>query len=359
MSYRVKLFAAVMLSALCLNGYGQSLYADIHFDGLFDNREYKGDMLPQTIYGIRVMPEVGIDYNQSTFAAGFSKIYEFGADDRINPSPILYCKYHGNKWNALFGFIPRSNLQRQLPDALLYDSIAFFEPTISGTLFQRHGQYWQTELYCNWFSRQTETQREAFRIVWDGYVSYSGEKGECGLPEYDLVHAGWFLTMTHWAKPKEAGHFIYDQFQFNPYIGFDTRGIIDNPDWRVMANVGLLYSMVRCRKDGDWHKPIGFLGDMQVGWKMFDIKTTFYKGGNQQPFLKDSEAGLSFHRSDPFYNHTRYMKTEFKVELINIRNVLMGFSWNIHKTPGSPIHNQQLITFKYAIGMRKELQDRQ
>ena len=348
-----------MLSALCLNGYGQSLYADIHFDGLFDNREYKGDMLPQTIYGIRVMPEVGIDYNQSTFAAGFSKIYEFGADDRINPSPILYCKYHGNKWNALFGFIPRSNLQRQLPDALLYDSIAFFEPTISGTLFQRHGQYWQTELYCNWFSRQTETQREAFRIVWDGYVSYSGEKGECGLPEYDLVHAGWFLTMTHWAKPKEAGHFIYDQFQFNPYIGFDTRGIIDNPDWRVMANVGLLYSMVRCRKDGDWHKPIGFLGDMQVGWKMFDIKTTFYKGGNQQPFLKDSEAGLSFHRSDPFYNHTRYMKTEFKVELINIRNVLMGFNWNIHKTPGSPIHNQQLITFKYAIGMRKDLHEQQ
>ena len=358
MSYRVKLFAAVMLSALCLNGYGQSLYADIHFDGLFDNREFKDDMLPQTIYGIRVMPEVGIDYRQSTLTAGFSKIYEFGADDRINPDVILYGKYHGIKWNVLFGYIPRSNLQRQLPDALLYDSIAFFQPTISGTLFQRNGQYWQTELYCNWFSRQTETQREAFRIVWDGYVFYNG-KGDNIAGVYDIIHAGWFLTMTHWAKPKEPGHFIYDQFQFNPYIGFDSRGIIDNPDWRVISNVGLLYSMVRCRKDGDWHKPIGFLGDLQVGWKMFDIKSTFYKGGNQQPFLKDSEAGLSFHRSDPFYNHTRYMKTEFKVELINIRNVLLDFSWNIHMTPDSPIHNQQLITLKYAIGMRKDLHERQ
>ena len=353
-----KLFITILLTLLSIPVCSQSLHAGINFDGLFDNREYKNDMLPQTIYGIRVMPEVGIDYNQTTIAAGFSKIFEFGADDRISPDLILYCKYHGNKWNALFGFIPRSNLQRQLPDALLYDSIAFFEPTISGTLFQRNGNYWQTEIYCNWFSRQTETQREAFRIVWDGSLFYNG-KGDNIAGVYDIIHAGWFLTMTHWAKPKEPGHFIYDQFQFNPYIGFDSRGIIDSPDLRVIGNVGLLYSMVRCRKDGDWHKPAGFLGDIQVGWKMFDIKTTVYKGGKQQPFLNDSEAGLAFHRSDPFYNHSEYMKTEFKVELVNIRNLQMGFSWNIHMTPDSPIHNQQLITFKYAIGMRKELQDRQ
>lgn len=353
-----KLFVTILLALLSIPVYSQSLFAGINFDGLFDNREYKGDMLPQTIYGIRVMPEVGIDHRQSTIAAGFSKIYEFGADDRIDPNLILYCKYHGHKWNALFGYIPRRNLQRQLPDALLYDSIAFFEPTISGTLLQRYGGFWQTELYCNWFSRQTETQREAFRIVWDGSVFYNG-KGDNIAGVYDIIHAGWFLTMTHWAKPKEPGHFIYDQFQFNPYIGFDSRGIIDNPDLRVIGNVGLLYSMVRCRKDGEWHKPAGFLGDIQVGWKMFDIKTTVYKGGKQQPFLNDSEAGLAFHRSDPFYNHSEYLKTEFKVELINIRSVLMGFSWNIHKTPGSPIHNQQLITFEYGIGMRKDLHDRQ
>ena len=358
MNRRAKLYLCILLSLACIKGYSQILNADLYFDGLFDNREYKNDMLPQTIYGIRVMPEVSIDFNQSKIAAGFSKIYEFGADDRIDPDLILYGRYHGKKWNVLFGYIPRNNLQRQLPDALLYDSIAFFEPTISGTLLQRYGGFWQTELYCNWFSRQTETQREAFRIVWDGSVFYNG-KGDNIVGVYDIIHAGWFLTMTHWAKPKEPGHFIYDQFQFNPYIGFDSRGIIDNPDLRVIGNVGLLYSMVRCRKDGDWHKPAGFLGDIQVGWKMFDIKTTVYKGGKQQPFLNDSEAGLAFHRNDPFYNHSEYMKTEFKVELINNRNVLLDFGWNIHKTPDSPIHNQQLITFKYVIGMGKELHDRQ
>ena len=356
MTNRIRTIAVIALSILCLNSYGQHLYANINFDGLFDNREYKGDMLPQTIYGMRIMPQVGINYDQSSLVAGFSKIWEFGAEDRIDPDIILYGKYRGNKWNALFGSIPRSELRRQLPDALLYDSIAFFEPTISGTLLQYNSYNFDTELYCNWFSRQTDKQREAFRIVWDGYVRYDGDA--C-FYNYDIIHAGWFVTMTHWAKPKEAGHFIYDQFQFNPYIGFDSRGISNSPDLRVIGNVGLLYSMVRCRKDDGWHKPMGFLGDIQVGWKMFDIKSTFYKGGCQQPFLNDPEAGLSFHRSDPFYNHTRYMKTEFKAELINIRNVLLDFSWKIHKTPGTPIHNQQLITFKYAIEMGKELHARQ
>lgn len=164
--------------------------------------------------------------------------------------------------------------------------------------------------------------------------------------------------MTHWAKPKEDGHFIYDQFQFNPYIGFNLSQIIDS-DWRVMANVGLLYSMIRCRKDGDWHKPIGFLGDIQVGWKMFDIKTTLYNGGNQQPFLRDSEAGLAFHRSDPFYQDGRYLKTEFKVQLINRQNVLMGFNWNMHMTSDNQIHNQQLITLKFRLGRYMNLHSQQ
>ena len=351
----IRLYVIIALSFLCAQTYSQTLYSEIAFDGLFDNREYKNDMLPQTIYGMRLMPQIGIIKERNELMAGFSKIWEFGADDRIDPDIILYYRYRGGKWNALFGSIPRDALQRQLPDALLYDSIAFFEPTISGTLFQRHGEFWQTELYCNWFSRQTETQREAFRIVWDGYAAYNMDVDEVSD---DLIHAGWFVTMTHWAKPKEEGHYIYDQFQFNPYIGFDLSGVY-HPELRVILNCGLLYSMIRCRKDGDWHKPIGLLGDLQIGWKNFDVKTTIYKGSSQQPFLKDSEAGQAFHRSDPFYNDTQYMKTEFKVRLIDNQNVLMGFSWNLHMSSDEQLHNQQLITVKFKIGKFKNFQSRQ
>ena len=145
MTRHIKLLVSAVLSMLCIGVSSQTLYYDLEFDGLFDNREYKNNMLPQTIYGMRVTPQIGIIKDQNALIGGFSKIWEFGAEDRIDPTFILYYKYHGDKWNALFGSIPRDALQRQLPDALLYDSIAFFEPTISGTLFRRHGRFWQTE----------------------------------------------------------------------------------------------------------------------------------------------------------------------------------------------------------------------
>ena len=89
---------------------------------------------------------------------------------------------------------------------------------------------------------------------------------------------------------------------------------------------------------------------------MFDIKTTLYNGGNQQPFLRDSEAGLAFHRSDPFYKHSSYNRTELGLTFVADRNVEIGFRWNIHHTPSAPIHNQQLITVMYRIGYYKQAQ---
>ena len=337
MKHSVKLLAVISFAILCQNAHSQRLLTDISFDGLFDNREYKNDMLPQTIYGMRISPEIGFEQDKHRFMVGFSKIWEFGAGDNINPNIILYYKYGGEDWTTYFGAIPRHHLQRQLPDAFLYDSIGFFEPTIGGTLIQYKEDLLQTEIYCNWFSRQSDTIREAFRIVWDGYL---GSKAFGG---------GWFIAMTHYAKPRQPGHYIYEKFQFNPYLSMDLSGNLA-PQVTINANAGLLCSMVRCRKDGKWHSPMGFLGQIQLGWRMFDIKNTIYVGDSQQPFLDDSEAGLAFHRSDPFYNHTFYNKTELGVMFVADRNVEFGFRWNLHFTPDTPVHNQQLITVKYRFG---------
>ena len=346
MNKRVCLIAISILSLISFKGNSQELIADLNFDGLFDNREFKNDMLPQTIYGMRIMPEVGIGYGAHTIMAGFSKIWEFGADDVIDPDIVLYYKYGGEKWSTSFGAIPRRNLQRQLPDAFLYDSIAFFEPVIGGTLIQYNGQFFQSELYCNWFSRQTYTRREAFRIVWDGYIGDG------------MLGGGWFMAMTHFANTGQHNHFLYEKFQINPYLSFDlSKGMESN--FRLKANAGMLLSMVHCRAYDFWYTPMGFLGDVQLGWKRFDIKSSVFAGGSQQPYLHDPEAGLTFHRSDPFYNHSFYNRTELGFMFISDQNVELGFRWNLHFTPGSPLHNQQLITLKYRIGLKKPLNNNQ
>ena len=178
--------------------------------------------------------------------------------------------------------------------------------------------------------------------MWDGYA-HSGVLG-----------AGWFFAMTHFANTKEHNHFLYEKFQFNPYLTLDLTD--DNfSKFSFKADAGLLCSLVHCRKDNHWFSPTGFLGDVQMRWKGFDIKSTVYAGGCQQPFLNDSEAGHKFHRSDPFYNHTFYNRTEFGVLLISDHIVQFGFRWNLHFTPGTPVHNQQLITLKYRIGMNKKI----
>ena len=251
MNKRVCLIAFSILSLISFKGNSQELIADLNFDGLFDNREFKNDMLPQTIYGMRVMPEIGIEYpaenGSHSLMAGFSKIWEFGADDIIDPNIILYYKYNGSSWTTYFGAIPRGKLQRQLPDAFLYDSIAFFEPTIGGTLIQYHGSVFESELYCNWFSRQTLTDREAFRIVWDGYLGDG------------MLGGGWFMAMTHFANTGQHNHFLYEKFQINPYLSFDlSKGMESN--FRLKANAGMLLSIVH------WLGRIG-QGRASLGWR--------------------------------------------------------------------------------------------
>ena len=334
MKCRTRIFLTMAAALLCIGAAGQDAGWSLRFDGLFDNREYKDDMLPQTIYGMRVMPEAYVGRGMSRLNAGLSLISEFGArDDDPLMDLILYYTAHKGSWTAQFGNIPRYNLMRQLPDAFLYDSIAYFEPMISGTLFQYGNRRLTTEIYCNWTGRQSETRREAFRIVWDGYFN-SGIGG---------IGCGWFAAMTHHAKPKEPGHYIYEKFQMNPYLSasFSSGGLY------LRADAGLLYSMVRCRRDENWHTPIGFLGNLNAGWWILDLSSTIYKGDCQQPFLDDPEAGLAFHRSDPFYNHTFYNKTGIGVKLFADRNVDFSFRWNLHFTPDAPVHNQQLITVKF------------
>lgn len=340
MTKLTKTITIALMSLLCMNSYGQRLVGDISFDGLFDNREYKQDMKPQTIYGMRIMPRLGIQQDCHSFMVGVSKIWEFGSNDSIAPNLIMYYNYSGGRWSAWFGSIPRKSLRRQLPDAFLYDSIAFFEPTINGTVFQYRGHLLDTELYCNWFSRQTEKQREAFRIVWDGYMGGNA------------IGIGWFTAMTHFAKPKESGHYIYEKLQFNPYLSVDLSGL-SMSGIRLSANAGVLCSMVRCRKDGHWYTPTGFLGDVLIGWHRFDIKNTLYCGDSQQPYLNDPEAGLTFHRSDPFYNHKFYNRTDMSVVLIRDRMVDMTFTWGLNFTPDSPVHNRQMITLHYYLNANR------
>lgn len=334
LSIRLIVVAVLSVFSVNLQSNAQRLRFNLAFDGLFDNREFKGDVMPQTIYGMRLTPQIGFENGNHLIMGGVSKIWEFGSKGDIDPIPVLYYKYRDEKWSASFGNIPRTHLQRQLPDAFLYDSIAFFEPVIGGTLIQYYGTDLETEIYCNWFSRQRMYDREAFRIVNDLQYNLS------------FISIGYYAALTHFAGPVEPGHSLYEKFMFNPWIGVDLSDFM--PERTVLRlEGGLLSSFIRCRKFDDWGKALGFMGKIEAGWRWFNIQSTLYKGDCQQEYLHDPDAGIMFHRSDPFYNHTFYNKTRLGILFYDDGNISFGFNWNLHFTPDTPTHHQQIITVKY------------
>ena len=115
LSGRKVLLVALTIVTAILPVKAEGLKFNLAFDGLFDNREFKGDVMPQTIYGMRLTPEIGIERGNHLIMGGVSKIWEFGSKGDIDPTPVLYYKFTQDKWSASFGNIPRTHLQRQLP----------------------------------------------------------------------------------------------------------------------------------------------------------------------------------------------------------------------------------------------------
>ncbi len=332
---RTAILSICLVPALKANA--EKVSFNLSYDGLFDNREYKNDMLPQTIYGMRLMPEIIIGDDRHSISGGVSKLWEFGADSQPDAGVILYYNFQNKNWKSYFGSFPRKHLQRQLPDCMLYDSIAMFEPCIQGTSVQYSKGALQAEVYCNWFSRQTQTEREAFRIVSDGFI---GGKGS-------ILGGGWFVAMTHFAKPKEPGHFIYEQFQANPYVQLDFGRLL--PDQASLnTRIGFLGDFQRCRADELMRTTYGLLADLNGSWNNLSAHSTVYSGGRILPFLEDSESGIRFYRADPFYNHSFYCKTGVEYTFILDCKVNFSFCWDLNFTPHTPVHNRQLIKLSYS-----------
>lgn len=321
---------------------GQNLDYRLEMNGLFDNREFKGDMVPQTIYAESFSPQLGVTYNGGSLMVGLTKIYEFGStqENRISPELILYFTYLNNRFQSTFGVFPRTLLQRPLPDAFEYDSIAFFNPNIQGTLFQFDAEKFSTEFYCNWYSRQTWTDREIFRLVSDGTLTLVSKE--------EILSLGWYGAMTHYAKTKSGvGENLYEKFMIYPYLSLNLQPFV--PVLNTLgADAGVLASSIRNRGLEHFENCVGFMGNIHASWKAFEVKNTLYAGREQLIYLDDHRAGLLFHQSDPFYNHSFYDRLDMTAVLAKRKSFQVEAGWTLHFTPGQ-MHNQQLIKVKYLL----------
>lgn len=332
MSLQRALILITLFLGTCLpKANAQKFLWEVDFTGFFDNREFKAPyQTPQTFFGTRLSPAIGVAIkDEHELMGGLSWMREFGSHKDRKIDWTVFYRYNTPKLKASFGSFPRRLLVEEYPSALVYDSILYYNPNINGALIQYFTPAGHVEAHIDWRSQQTKTDREIFTMASSGRFNLK------------RAFAGWFLTVNHFAKPKNApeGMNVIDNIMFNPYIGGNFSRL--TPLDSLQLKTGLLMSLDRNRGDGIWHRPAGLLAELTLQWRFLGLHDVFYAGGNQLPFY--NEFGSALHFADPFYRAKVYNRTDLYVYLLRNKYVECKALCNMHAVGGRLQFQQQLL----------------
>src|SRR5690606_15379771 len=82
----------------------------------------------------------------------------------------IYYNYTKKSINFYMGVFPRVGLVDGFSRALLSDTLQYYRPNLSGMLFRYEKKHIFQQVWIDWNSKQTETQREQFLVGLSGNV---------------------------------------------------------------------------------------------------------------------------------------------------------------------------------------------
>lgn len=313
----------------------QQVLWDVDFVGFFDNREYKIEQQQaQTFFGTRLSPEIGLglDNNRHRLMVGVSWIQPLGT--KVDESTLFittYYRYTTPRFKMSVGSFPRTQLIEAVPQHLLYDSLTYFRPNLTGALFQYEAPKGYAELYIDWRRMQTTSEREAFLVHANGRY------------QPNMLFLGGHLMMNHLARPKNspATISVMDDIVANPYLGIDLTSKV--PLDSLSLKCGYQLGLQRHRGEGKWIAPQGVLVEFYIQWRFLGLKDTFYAGGNQMPFYSRPDIGALLNQGDPFYQTRLYNRTDLFCYLFRNSFVNCFVSLNLHYAEKEINFQQQLV----------------
>lgn len=311
--------------------------------GFFDNREVHSPyQFSGTYFGTRLGADGGFQFGNSSVAAGGYVIKDFGQRGLSASDWTLYYRYQGDRFSGAFGSFPRSLLFRELPDVFVDEVIRYYTPNLSGALFQmktyRYGvPNGYVELYCDWLSRQSYTEREIFEIVSDGEWQFeqleyyrphrkwsAGAITSTGGVEHGMGALGYNARLTHFSVRKGVTpDRVYDKLMLNPYatIRYPFFPIREQANGIFTLSTGLMTSFNRDRTDKVWKIPVGWFYDASCFFPLFrtganmELRHRAYMG---KPLMSDYDHyGAQLHRGDPYYRSSEYQRLDASLILVH------------------------------------------
>lgn len=309
---------------------------DFHMLSFFDNREYKSQyQKAQTLYGIRVSPELGFQIKEGSIAShkvmmGGHYLKWMGGESEENIWMMsLYYQYKTKNVLLNVGSVPYYNIPHDIPDYLISDSLLYVSPNVRGLLFQYKNQKISSIFLCDWRGRQSHTKREAFRLV--------------GLFEYKrkMIYMGAYLQMNHVANylPPTPRIGVIDDILINPFIRFDLSKMVGLDECAL--EYGYLHQFNRERISNHVYRVDASFFLLKMRYKYLSLTNQLYIGDDLFPLYKS--YGVTLVRSNPFYQYNLYDKVKMQVILLHREYLNCVFSWNLHISPEDVGHQQQLI----------------
>lgn len=302
----------------------------------FDNREHHSQyQKAQTLYGIRLSPEIGLEILDSKehahrIIASLHYLRWMGGEEKESVFiPSVYYQYQSKHFMMNLGNSPYSDLVKPLPDYLLSDSLSYVSPVIQGALFQYTTQKGYAAFLCDWRGKQSETKREAFRLV--------------GMGEYQwkMLRLGGYFQMNHTANylPPTPRIGVIDDILVNPYFAIDAS---EQTDLKTLSlQLGYIFGLERERITERSYKIHAMHVDARLRYKCLSLQNQLYLGDNLFPLY--SKYGSTVNLGDPFYQYEWYDRLDMSVYLLENKFMNCLFSWNLHFSHEDIGHQQQLI----------------
>lgn len=307
------------------------------YDAFLDNREYENSyQRPQSFMGMWLRPEVGYCFGQMHhLKAGVALLGNFGSDRFLDQYNLrAYYHFEGSMFELKVGAFSRSDAMDGYSGVMLYDSISYFRPTMTGLLWRYKNPYGVADLYVDWTGSQTDINRETFLL------------GSTGKWDYKWFTGGWEFMLYHYAGPRiplEDDH-LMESGMLHLYAGVDLskRWVFDI----LSLKLGYVQEFSRIRDVTEWVSPKGGLLQLQLDWQGIGVKNTLYAGDGQFAFYDPKRygyGGAQLFWGDSYYHNPLYNRTDLYIYLIRNPLVSAYFDWSMHYAQGVLSHQQQFV----------------
>jgi hypothetical protein len=259
------------------------------------------------MFGTQTFAEVGFKVdNRNSFSAGANFLYEFGSKaSGNNLHPVFYYKHQTENIKLLLGSYGRKNLY-QLPDVLQHDTFQYYRPNSEGIFIEAIQSWGKQNVWLDWTSRQTMTDRETFLIGGTGIVSPANF-----FVRYDFImhhHAGTAAHDSNDHIRDNGGLAVMCGYNFTPFTSFDS----------LCLSTGITGSYDRLRHVYELDYRLGNIWEIYALYKGLGIKSMLYWGEGQTQMVGDGLYSAKFYeRTDFIWQFARKgpVKAEVKFSL--------------------------------------------